>query len=67
MAKNLQDLESLTSKLVVEQLDDNEDNHPDCDAALVEVLEDVSLSMIQSTIFSHLSSLGICIVNLVGK
>ena len=54
LARNLMDLESLTSRLVVEQIDE-EDNHepPVC----AERLEDVSLSMLQSRISSHLSCL----------
>jgi len=62
-ARNLQDLESLTTKLVVEQEDKTEDNpteiarEPVEPAVFCENLESVSLSLLQTRISSHLSSL----------
>ena len=62
LARNLQDLESLTTKLVGEQEDKTEENplescREPSEPVFVENLESVSLSMLQTRISSHLSSL----------
>ena len=57
LARNLQDLESLTAKMVVEEPEETEESQQVWEPPSIENLEDVSLSMLQSRISSQLSSL----------